>query len=333
MVSGDGASFSERELRMLRQATAFAHDIISRSNEEARGADRVAERVRIEISQAWSRGWELFDACIFASQQNGLLLLERGESTRDGHSPKRDVLTLVYCAAVIHLLEIRQLLSAGLWAGAAARWRALHEISVTARTLAQSDVVTAERYIDHSFIVQTQRLSKFWEAHKRGPLSEVELDRRRAAAAVHLAKYSATDEAPFGDAYGWAAHLMPLTRAGDKRQRPTMEALEKLAGLDEMRMLVVSAHGLVHADSAGVAAAILGEPGDWILGPQPLHIETVARPAMLSLQQIVASVYGGFERESNDFTNMLELLGATLVRLASWAADEFMRSPDGSKPT
>lgn len=137
------------------------------------------------------------------------MLLRRGDQVRDGHSPKRNALTLLHCAAVLQFLEIRQLLRVGLWAGAAARWRALHEVEVTARILASHSVRTAERYIDHAFIIQTRRLGEYQDRYGVGPVAKAELDERRRAVEGSLQKYADPAEAPFGDTYGWAADLMP----------------------------------------------------------------------------------------------------------------------------
>lgn len=252
------------------------------------------------------------------------MLLRRGDQVKDGHSPKRDALTLLHCAAVLQLLEIRQLLRVGLWTGAAARWRSLHEVAVTAKILASHSVSTAQRYIDHAFIVQTRRLGEYQDRHGVGPVGKDELDERRQRVDETLQKYADPAEASFGESYGWAADLMPWTRKGDKRQRPTLERLEQMVGLDDLRLLVFSAHGLVHSDSAGVVTSVLaGEPGDWILGPQARHVETVARPTMGTIQHIVAAVHGGFECEAGEFTDLLTLLGAALVRIASWAVEAF----------
>jgi len=117
---------------------------------------------------------------------------------------------------------------------------------------------------------------------------------------------------------------MPSDHKGDKRQRPTLVRLEAMAGLDDLRRLVVSTHGLVHSDPAGVVTSVLaGEPGYWILGPQARHVEIVARPTMVTIQHVVAAVHGGFECETSEFTNLLMFLGLALVRIASWGVEAF----------
>jgi Family of unknown function (DUF5677) len=161
-------SFTAIEQAIVDRASDAARDIIALSRESQASTAARMDAVASQIEETWHHGWVPFDACIFAAQQNSLLLLRRGDQVKDGHSPKRDALTLLHCAAVLQLLEIRQLLRVGLWAGAAARWRSLHEVAVTAKILASHSVSTAQRYIDHAFIVQTRRLGEYQDRYGVG---------------------------------------------------------------------------------------------------------------------------------------------------------------------
>ena len=82
------------------------------------------------------------------------------------------------------LHEIATLLQAGLWSGAAGRWRALHELAVTGTVLATSGSAIAGRFLDHSFVVQTKRLRAFQLAHGGGQ------DRARAGTGIKPAPFS-----------------------------------------------------------------------------------------------------------------------------------------------
>lgn len=314
---------------MKAEATECAREIIQMALEDDDVGRRAAATANI-VATKWHLGWTLFDASIFAGQQNGLLLLKRADEVRDGHSSIRDALCLLHCAGVLILQEIRTLLAGGLWAGAAARWRALHEVAVSATIIAHEEARIAQRYLDHAFVVQTRRLQEFYDAHGRGPVSADELTERAARSAQLEASYAEPTLAAFREAYGWAAPLMPWTRAGDKRQRPTFEALEKLSGLQHLRLLVFSVHGLVHSDSAGVVTKVLGKPGEWILGPQPDHVETVARPALMSFSKLTTAVQGGFERVLNMHSKVFILQGLALALIAQWGSAEFLEP--GSSP-
>jgi hypothetical protein len=158
MAAHEIPSFTSTEQATVDRASDAARDIIRLSRESQASTAAQTTTVARQIEETWSHGWELFDACIFAAQQNSQLLLRRGDQVKDGHSPKRDALTL-------------------------------------------------------------------------------------------------------------AADLMPMTHKGDKRQRPTLERLEAMAGLDDLRLLVFSTHGLVHSDPAGVVTSVLaGSPGIGFLG-------------------------------------------------------------------
>ncbi|WP_416046574.1 DUF5677 domain-containing protein [Propioniciclava soli] len=79
---------------------------------------------------------------------NRLDEVERG-SSRDPHQPVRIGLALLQSSATLTLGEIRTLLEAGYWAGAAARWRALHESAVAAKLIAQGGPRIAQRFLAH----------------------------------------------------------------------------------------------------------------------------------------------------------------------------------------
>jgi Family of unknown function (DUF5677) len=93
-------------------------------------------------------------------QQNGALMLQRmDEVGEDNHSDVRESLTLIHSSATVTLYEIRTLLLEGLRGGAAGRWRALHELTVTAALLARGGKTIARRYLDHGFVTQTEVIS------------------------------------------------------------------------------------------------------------------------------------------------------------------------------
>ncbi len=145
--------------------------------------------------------------------------------------------------------------------------------------------------MDHGYVVQTRRLKAYFDEHGVGPVPPSELDARVAQATALEKKYSlAGDTYRFREAYGWALTLMPLTAKGN-RTRPTMDQLEKLADLDHRRLLVTSSHGIVHADSGGIAGTVLLGDGLWLAGPTERFIEAVARPTLGILIHMVAATH------------------------------------------
>lgn len=286
--------------------------------------------VRDEVNTLWSSGWVHFDTVIFAMEQNGLAMLQRSGATDDDHSPVRDALSLLHSSATMTLHEIRHLLLGGLWVGAAARWRALHEVAVTATLIAKNGADIAQRYLDHGFVVQTKRLAEFHAVHTRGPVPAATLS-ERLAEAESITKAHALDDqtSPFSAQYGWAIPLMAPRKSG-RQPAPSFDALERLAGMQEVRLLVVSAHGHVHNDPAGVRAAVLMEEGSWSLSPIARFTETVARPALMSVIHLVPATHLGFEPDLNPFSKLLGLLGAAICENASKGVAAFEAKPEAS---
>ena len=126
----------------------------------------------------------------------------------------------------------------------------------------------------------------------------------------------------FRDAYGWAIPLLPRSTSGEY-PRPTFDRLEALAGYDQRRLLVASAHGLVHNDSGGVRTAVLMDEG-YSLGPVPGFTKTVVQPSLESIIWLVAATHTCFEPTlDSDFARLLSMQGAGLTHLASDALHSF----------
>jgi hypothetical protein len=252
--------------RIISQdSSGVADDILAQSKDHVK-QEETYQRLRRNIKKKYTEAWDCFDAVVYAMQQSGLLMLQRmDEVGEDDHSDVRTALSLIHSSATVTLYEIRTLLLEGLWAGAAGRWRALHELTVTAALVARGESTIARRYLDHGFVKQTERLTLFYNRHARGPMSPDELRRRQAKSEILIDHFTLPDQrGSFKDPYGWAAPLMPFDRKG-KRQTPTFPKLEELAELDDYRELVFTAHGLAHADSGGVTAISLFGPGEYVM--------------------------------------------------------------------
>lgn len=311
----------------------MAKDILRHAADSRERRQSLASEVAQAIRSQWSDGLDLLDAAVFAMGQHGLFMLNRLDevdqnSPKDPHQIIRIVLALLHFNATITLQEIRALLEAGFWSGGAARWRALHESAVTAKLIAKGDPALAQRYMDHGYVVQTRRLKAYFDEHGVGPVAAPELESRVTEATALEAKHSLAGAAyRFRDAYGWALTLMPLTAKGT-RVRPTMDELEKLAGLDHRRLLVASSHGVVHGDSGGIAGVVLLDDGQWLAGPTERFVETVARPTFDTLIHLVGSTHLGFEPELNDSAEQLALFASGLMSLCGDAICAFERIQD-----
>jgi Family of unknown function (DUF5677) len=310
--------------RMLSQESdGIADDILALSKKQVKQQETY-QRLRHNIKEHYSEAWDCFDAIIFSMQQNGLLMLKRmDEVGEDEHSDVRTALSLIHSSATVTLYEIRTLLLEGLWAGAAGRWRPLHELAVTAVLVARGESAIARRYLDHGFVTQTERLNRFYNRHARGPVSPQELSRRQAKSVTLIDRCTLPDQrGSFADPYGWAAPFMSVDRRG-KRRSPSFPELEMLADLDDYRELVFMAHGMAHTDSGGVVTSSLFGPGQYVIGPIDAFTSTVARPALISASRCIAATHLGFENRINEFAQSLGLLASGAMKLASRALELF----------
>lgn len=326
--------------RIINHETRDLADDISRLAKTRRNDHtKASSLVAATIQEEWSEGWELYDEVLWSLHQAAYQLVERLNETDDDHSVVRESLTLIYFNSLQLIQEIETLLRAGLWAGGAARWRALHELTVTASLLAANDAHISTRYLDHGFVVRTRRLRSAMDNYGRGPTPEAELRKQELQADALCKKHAMPDaDQPFHKEYSWALPLMELTRF-KKRVRPSLPVLESLAELTDWRELVSTSHGLVHADSAGVRTAVLGDNGSLIGVPTEKFIPTVARPAMLLTQHLVAAVTSGFEADFNEFLQSITIQGKAITHMAECAANAFplSESPEhlsaGGRPT
>lgn len=310
--------------RLISQQSSEVADNILILSKEDETQRETYQQLREEIRQENAEAWDYFDAVVFSMQQNGLIMLRRmDEIGEDEYSDPRTALSLIHSSATVTLCEIRALLLEGLWAGAAARWRSLHELTVTAVLVARGGNGIARRYLDHGFVTQTERFVRFHNRHARGPISADKLRRNQARSKLIIERSTLPNQrGSFKDQYGWAIPLMPFDDKG-KRKTPRFPDLEKLAELDNYRELVFTAHGLAHADSGGVTAISLLGPGLYAMGPVNAFISTVARPSLLSVIHCIAATHLGFEREINEFQQLLGLLAAGCMELASRGVNSF----------
>lgn len=323
-------SASEFEDFVAANAAGMAGDLLKTAEESQNDDEARTRRVREALEAAWPEGMASLRAALFAMGQHGLWMLNRldeveRDSPRDPHQPVRMGLALLQSSATLTLGEIRTLIEAGYWAGAASRWRALHKGAVAAKLIAQGGPRIAQRFLDHGYVVQTRRLSEYLSNHGVGPVPEEELqDRIARADELERTNAMADSKYPFDSQYGWAVPLMPLGAKG-RRVPPTMDQLERLAMLSHRRLLVASSHGLVHGDAAGIQTSVLLGESRWLLGPTEHFAETVARPTLDTLIHLVGATHLGFEPALNTFSETLGIAAAGLMQVCADGVVAFER--------
>ena len=152
--------------RIMAMAPEVAGDMRKHADESRSKKTERDAGTRAQIQRNCGPQLRAMEHITFALEQHGLLMLERIDAVaEDQHTPVRSSLTLIHSAATITFEEIRHLAEQGFWVGAAARWRGLHELAVTARLVVEGGPSIAQRYLDHGLVVQTRRLRSYYERH------------------------------------------------------------------------------------------------------------------------------------------------------------------------
>lgn len=251
-----------------------------------RAAAEIATVARIERS--WGEALDLLDQLIAASQA---LLAEVHRRIRD-IAPEVDwtrrALVLVYARGIQTAGEIRTLLRAGFAAGAWARWRTLHELSVVALFIGRHGDAVAEAYLAHDE-VQALRTIKAHEKSSQNPEAwgrlRQEQEKRVASLRGRFGKEM------FKRDYGWAAPAFPPEHY--PYPKPGIEELEEHVRLGHARGVCMAANHVVHAGPRG----FLDNPGHakWppetlLTGPSPYGIDQAAGWTAESLGSLAAAL-------------------------------------------
>ncbi len=196
------------------------------------------------LQERWKGGLDRLEMLIIIAHEAGETYLGdvRKEFAGDSQSEKvvlLEALVPLHCRACRTAREIVCLLKSGYADGAYARWRALHEMAVTAFFLLEHGADTAQRYLDH-VAVRCWRAARDYQRHCETlgyeTLSSEELGEVKAASDTMTDKYGSS----FGGDYGWAARAIG-------HNRPTFRMIEESLDMAHWRPFFGMACRSVHA--------------------------------------------------------------------------------------
>lgn len=177
------------------------------SQNVARNWNTATEAFESRLYDRWSEPLERFQAYIALNLELVDWYLESESAL--SRSAKGRALVLLHGRACEVAMQIRKLLESGFPDGATARWRTLHEISVTARLIASNDEETAERYLDYQVIKHYYDAETYQDHHQKlgfEPFSEEELERIEERKDEIIEKHGESiDDNGYGN--GWLNHL------------------------------------------------------------------------------------------------------------------------------
>ncbi len=181
--------------------------------------------------------------------------------------------------------EILVLLQNGFADGAHARWRTLHEISVTASFIRHHGKDVAERYMFHSTTQEykaMEQYQKYAPVLGQRPFPSTEVNRLKNQRDKLITKFGSE----YKEDYGWAANVLG-------KNHLTFAQIEKKAGFEHLRPYFKMSSSNVHAGSNAISFR-LGLPTE--------------RKLLLA----GSSIYG-LDEPACDTAYSISLLTATLV--------------------
>jgi hypothetical protein len=251
-------------------------------------AEQRTERSDFEkmIYERWGSALDLLETLISVCREAGSEFnwRFRPKATRKGDTVF-DVLTRSHARACQVAFEILALLEAGFADGALARWRTLHEITVTAMFVAEHGNKLAERFLAHTGITDYHEAIQY-QKHcltlGYDPLTDEELDTLRTKKAKLLELYG--DRFDFD--YGWASEMLGITK-------PNFTHIEESVRLEHLRPFCKLANINVHAGSKSLIfrLGLPGESGDLLVaGPSLYGLADPGQNTAISVNQITATL-------------------------------------------
>ena len=231
----------------------------------------------------WGKGFDLLETHIVICTEAGEEFNSsyRKAAVEDGDIVF-DLVVRLHARACQISQEILCLLKSGYADAAHARWRALHEVSVTARFISKHGRECAERFYFHDVVdsYSAMREHKKYEdrLQEKGP-SDEEIKSCKVQYDNLIQRFGKK----YGDHYGWASYLFPTYG------RVGFAALEKDVELDHMRPYYSWASQNIHSGSKGMRNRLgLSETGKDILlvGQSDEGVIDPAHAAAISLGQI-----------------------------------------------
>lgn len=229
----------------------------------------------------WEHGFNVLELLIEVCIEAGSLLNDRLRpdvvATQD---ILFDVLTRLHAKGCLIAKEIVCLLKNGFADGAHARWRALHEITVTVIFLSRQGRDTAERYLSHEIVDSYKgacQHNKYRDRIQASSPSNEDLSDLKAKYDEVISQYGSDFSYP----YGWAGFVLG-------KKKVNFSDLEEAVALDHWRPYYKWASQNIHASAKTIrcSLALVDSKGDILLvGPSSSGMVDPAHSAAISLAQ------------------------------------------------
>ncbi|GAP75815.1 hypothetical protein W04_2354 [Pseudoalteromonas sp. SW0106-04] len=245
---------SEEELERIAEALPekitemlnhLPHDILESIKSTAKAG--LAERRAIHSGfverniDRWMEGFNLLELLIEVSTEAGSEFNSRyrPEAVKEKNITF-DTIVRLHAKGCLISKEIMTLFANGFADGAHARWRALHELNVTAMFLSKFGTEATMRYLEHEFVEAYKgacQLNKYEPRINAKGFSDKEINDFKKDYDRVVKKYGNE----FKNPYGWAASFV-------NSNRPNFSTLEEVVGLDHWRPYYKWSSQTIHAN-------------------------------------------------------------------------------------
>ena len=237
--------------------------------------------------ERWKNGFDALEILIIVcSEAAGELNNTYAELAVQEQNVQFGLVVRLHARACHISSEILWLLKGGFADAAHARWRALHEVAVTAMFLLDHGNEISTRYCDHDVIESYKAMEQYNKYQSRLNIegfSEEELIECKAARDEAINKYGKD----FKGNYGWAAEAL-------NKKTPNFFDLEEAVNLDHLRPYYKWASQNIHANIHGIRNKLgLAEANEEVLlaGPSNSGMTDPAQLTALSLTQISVGLF------------------------------------------
>lgn len=234
----------------------------------------------------WAKAFDLLETHIVICTEAGEDINAVGRQMAAENNDLVFDLVVRHHARACHIAqEILCLLKSGYADAAHARWRALHEVNVTARFIAKHGQECAERFYFHRFVDAFDGMmehKKYEDRLQEKAPPQSEINEYKLKYDELIAKYGVA----FGGHYGWAAYLFSESR------RLGFAAIEKNVELDHMRPYYKWASQNIHAGSMGMSERLglcESKQDGLLVGQSNSGMTDPAHAAAISLAQITCT--------------------------------------------
>lgn len=274
-------------------------------------------RFRFRLHKLWGQAFDYLVIEYHLARELGRFWCIRTSREGDAEEIKSGAVARLHARACSLTAEILELLMGGFAAGANARWRTLHEVTVIAAFLAQHDEELSQRYCDFFTIEVLRSMRTYQESCQFtgcDPLSKEEMQEYVLKSDELKAVYGD----PFvGVDYGWAADVLGLPKV-------TFRTIEAATQLQLFRPSYTVSCRDIHAGPRALfdIPGLMGDKDILLAGASNAGLMEPGCNTAQSLAQITCTMLG----LSPTVSNSIGL--SVLTQITRRAQDEFVKAAE-----